>query len=352
VAKAPIHWSKVGESGVLIGMKFLLLVYRVFGRLGFRVCLYPVMSYYYLFRKEARQASEQYLRKIRPLLPKEQQTSLSSFRHFLMFGEILMDKLLVWMGRIRKEDVVFETPDTIKEIEINRRGGIIIATHLGNFEICSALANQLPDMQLTILVYTQHAVKFNTLMKRVAGNTDVEVMQVTDVSPATAMLFSERVNAGGYIVIAGDRTPVTGQERVSTVNFLGGLAPFPQGAFILAGLLKCPVYLMFCLKQQSQYHMYIEKFTDGLKFHDRKQRLRTLNNAVQEFADRLEHYCLKAPLQWFNFFPFWSGDQVEKAGHMLSVEGDNGIPQRDSFAPPRRSITGNDTGVHKWPKPK
>jgi predicted LPLAT superfamily acyltransferase len=347
VAEAPAHWSKIGESGILIGMKFLLLVYRVFGRLGFRVCLFPVMSYYYLFRKEARQASEQYLRKIRPLLPEKQQTSLSSFPHFLMFGEILMDKLLVWMGRISKQDVVFETPDTIKEIEIRRKGGIIIASHLGNFEICSSLANQIPNMHLTILVYTQHAEKFNTLMKRVAGNTDVEVMQVTDVSPATAMLFSERVNAGGYIVIAGDRTPVTGQARVSTVNFMGAPAPFPQGAFILAGLLKCPVYLMFCLKQQTQYHMYIEKFTEGLIFHDRKQRLQIINNAVQGFAGRLEHYCLKAPLQWFNFFPFWSSDQPGNADHLPSIENDNGRSSRNSFASTRRSITGNDTGVHK-----
>jgi len=347
VAETSVHWSKIGESGALIGMKILLLVYRIFGRLGFRVCLFPVMSYYYLIRKEARQASNQYLQKIRPLLPVERQASLSSYRHFLMFGEILLDKMLVWMGRIRKEDVVFETPDTIKEIEINRKGGIIIVSHLGNFEVCNALANQVPDMRLTILVYTQHAEKFNTMMKRVAGNTDVEIMQVTDVSPATAIIFSERINAGGYIVIAGDRTPVTGQARVSTVNFLGGLAPFSQGAFILAGLLKCPVYLLFCLKQQAQYHVYIENFTDCLKFHDRKQRLRTLNNAVQEFAARLECYCLKAPLQWFNFFPFWSSDHVGKVDHMPPIESDNGITQQDSFALPQRGNSGNDTGVHE-----
>lgn len=352
VAEASAHWSRISESGALIGMKLLLMVYRIFGRLGFRVCLFPVMSYYYLIRREARQASNQYLRIIRPLLPVERQASLSTYRHFLMFGEILLDKLLVWMGRISKEDVVFETPDTIKEMENNRRGGIIIVSHLGNFEVCNALANQVPSMRLTILVYTQHAEKFNTLMKRVAGNMDVEIMQVTDVSPATAMIFSERVNAGGYIVIAGDRTPVTGQARVSTVNFLGGLAPFPQGPFILAGLLKCPIYLLFCLKQQTQYHIYIEKFTDCLNFYDRKQRLRTLNNAVQEFADRLEHYCLKAPLQWFNFFPFWSSDHVEKTDQMPLTESDNGISQQDSFAPPQRGTTGNNTGVHKWSKPK
>ena len=76
--------------------------------------------------------------------------------------------------------------------------------------------------------------------------------------------------------------------------------------FILAGLLKCPIYLMFCLKQQAQYHVYFELFCERLEFRNRKERLQTLDNVVQEYASRLGHFCLKAPMQWFNFFPFWS----------------------------------------------
>jgi len=299
------HWSRIGESGTVLGMKFMLMIFRVFGPRGFRLLLYPVMVYYYLSQPEARAASKQYLQQISHYLPEDERAGLSSFRHFVMFGEILMDKLLVWMGKILRDDVEFETPDTISKIETERKGGIIIVSHLGNFEVCSALANRVPNLKLTILIYTQHAEKFNRLMKRVSGKTDVEIMQVTDISPVTAMILSERVNAGGYVVIAGDRTPVTGQKRVSRVRFLGREAPMPQGAFVLAGLLKCPVYLMFCLKQQDRYHVYVEQFARKLEFSNRKKRLETLDDAVQKFALRLEFYCLKAPLQWFNFFPYW-----------------------------------------------
>ena len=83
----------------------------------------------------------------------------------------------------------------------------------------------------------------------------------------------------------------------------------PQGAFILAGLLKCPVYLMFCLKLDEKYHIYIELFSEKIAFH-RKQRNQMINEAVQQYAARLEHYCMKAPLQWFNFFPFWCDDSA------------------------------------------
>ncbi|EKG30148.1 hypothetical protein Pav631_4647 [Pseudomonas avellanae BPIC 631] len=26
------------------------------------------------------------------------------------------------------------------------------------------------------------------------------------------------------------------------------------------------------------------------------------------YAERLGHYCLEAPQQWFNFYPFWKSD--------------------------------------------
>lgn len=304
MAKKASHWSRTAEAGTVLGMKFMLLVYRILGRQGFKVILWPVMAYYYLIQKDARKASQEYLGRLASDEPENKDNNLSSFRHFMMFGETLLDKFLVWMGHITAKDVVFETPGVIHRIDRDARGGVIIVSHLGNTEVCSALAHQLPDIRLTILVYTKNAEKFNTLMRKVNGSARIEMLQVTEMSPATAMIMAERVDAGEYVVIAGDRTPVTGQDRVSKVDFLGRKAPLPQGAFILAGLLKCPVYLMFCIKQSDRYHIYCELFSERLKF-SRKSRLEDIDSAVQRYAQRLEHYCRKAPLQWFNFFPFW-----------------------------------------------
>lgn len=294
----------MSEAGTIMGMKALLWAYKIFGLTGFRLILLPVMTYYYCRRRNARQASQQFLQQISPYLPKEQSLSLSTFRHFLMFGEIILDKFLAWMGEILKQDVIFEMPEVLEQIENSQRGGIIIMSHLGNMEVCSAFADQLPDISLTLLVYTQHAEKFNSLMSRLNNSSRIKLLEVTEMTPATAMILSERVEAGEYIVIAGDRTPVTGQSRISMVNFLGRKAPMPQGAFILAGLLTCPIYLMFCLKQQNQYHIYVELFSQQLTYA-RKQRQEIIDNAVQRYADRLAFYCVKSPLQWFNFYLFW-----------------------------------------------
>lgn len=302
------HWSRVAESGTIIGMQILLFFYRVFGRWGFRLGLFPVISYYYLTRREARKASQYYLTRLTQSYP--QLGKLSSFRHFLMFADVLLDKLLAWMGHIQLSDIRFHSDGEFEKALELQRGGIIVVSHLGNTEVCNALAHQQPNLKLTLLVYTQHAEKFNALMKKVGDNTQIEMYQVTEMTPTFAMMMAERVEAGEFLVIAGDRTPVTSQQRVSTVNFLGKPAALPQGAFLLASLLKCPVYLMFCLKQDTIYHIYTERFSGKLSF-PRKQRHDLLTVTVQQYADRLAHYCHIAPLQWFNFYPFWQASSTQ-----------------------------------------
>ncbi|MNT62497.1 hypothetical protein D3C71_1668420 [compost metagenome] len=61
---------------------------------------------------------------------------------------------------------------------------------------------------------------------------------------------------------------------------------------------------MFGLKQQGRLNVYFEPFADPLSL-PRQQRQQALQDAVDRYAARLEHYCLLAPLDWFNFFDFW-----------------------------------------------
>ena len=98
--------------------------------------------------------------------------------------------------------------------------------------------------------------------------------------------------------------PVNSQQRVAKVSFLGEAALFPQGPIILAALLKCPVYTVFCLKQQGRHVIYFDHFSDRLEF-PRKTREQAMQQIIQRYAERLQAYCLEEPLQWFNFFDFW-----------------------------------------------
>ncbi|MBV1915854.1 MAG: glycosyl transferase [Pseudomonadales bacterium] len=312
MADSEKHWSKVGEAGSMLGMKLLLLCYRLFGRTVFRLFLTPVMVYFYFVRKDERQASKQYLNKIKPFLTESQYKKLNSFRHFMSFGDQLLDTFLVWKGLLGQGSVIFETPSVVERMgdETHGKGGIIVVSHLGNIEVCNALIQKFPSIRLTLLVYTQHAERYNAVVDKSDDGSGVDILQVSDMSPATGMILADRIERGELIIISGDRTPVSDNGRISDVTFLGDTAPMPQGAFIIASLLKCPVYLIFCLKQQEKYHVFAELFSESLECK-RKDRKVEIDKAVQRYADRLEYYCIKEPLQWFNFFPFWNTTDTE-----------------------------------------
>ena len=152
-----------------------------------------------------------------------------------------------------------------------------------------------------MLVHTAHAQRFNRLLQRLDPLAAVELVQVTGMGPATAMMLAERVAAGGFVAIVGDRTPVQGGRSV-TADFLGHRAPFPIGAYVLAAALGCPVYTMACLHQGEGYRVAFEQFAERIVL-PRGSRDAALAEQAQRFARWLELQVIQSPLDWFNFFP-------------------------------------------------
>jgi len=300
------HWAQLEERGIIWGMQLLVKVYLLLGRQVLQFFLYPVVSYYWLINRAGRQASRQYLQRVSAYLPEQglQGSNYDSYRHFISFANAIIDKLAVWSGSITLQDIDYKGREAIAEHLSQRHGLLILGSHLGNLEVLRAIASLRKDVTLNVLVHTKHAEKFNALLKRHATTSRVNLMQVTDTNAATAMLLQDKIDAGELVVIAADRIPVTGHDRVTSAAYLGCPALFPQGPFILAALLKCPVYTLFCLKHLDRYTIYFDWFSDGLTL-PRKNREASLARYAQEYADRLQHYCLKEPLQWFNFYDFW-----------------------------------------------
>lgn len=301
------HWAQMEERGIIWGMQALLKIYLWFGRGVLQIFLYPVVSYYWLINRKGRRASRNYLQRVSAYLPENSlRTGLyGSYLHFISFANAIIDKLAAWSGAITLKDVDHYGREAIQEHVSRGQGLLILGSHLGNLEVGRVIAYLGKKVTVNVLVHTKHAEKFNTLLNRYAEAGRMNLLQVTEINSATAMLLQDKIEAGELVVIAADRTPVSGQSRVSRAEFLGEAAMFPQGPFILASLLKCPVYTLFCLKRRDRHVIYFDHFSDAVTL-PRKQREEALQRYAQDFADRLQQYCLKEPLQWFNFYDFWT----------------------------------------------
>jgi predicted LPLAT superfamily acyltransferase len=302
------HWASIGESTFVGGVWFLYGVYRLFGRLPFRLCLYPVVFFYWLTRPQARAASLEYLRRLqaeRNVFTRKA-TWWLSLQHFVCFAETLLDKTLAIGGHYPSQRLQFEGREAILEDLQAGRGGVIITAHLGCLELLQATATLRPGLKINILVHTAHAQRFNRILSRINPDSHVQLLQVTEFSAPTAIMLADRVAAGELVAIAGDRVPVTG-DRVLMLPFLGKPAAFPAGPYLMASLLACPVYLLACLHDGEGYRARIHKLAERVTL-PRASRMTAMSAYAGGFVSWLEAQLRESPLDWFNFYPFW--DQV------------------------------------------
>nr|WP_310616876.1 glycosyltransferase [Pantoea cypripedii] len=307
------HWSSTPERRGQWGLRFMLWLYRRAGRLPFVLLLWPVVALYWLSGRRARTASQQWLARVRHCAQQQNQVlpaPLSSYRHFLRFGDSMLDKVASWRGDLRwGRDIDFASGAEAVIRAAEGQGHLILASHLGDIEACRAMAKQVSGLVINALVFTDNAQRFRTVLESIAPQAGVNLMPVTDIGPDTAILLQQKLDAGEWVAIVGDRTAVHrqrgGERRVIWSDFLGLPAPFPQGPFLLAAALRCPVLLMFALREQGRLRVHCEAFASPLVL-PRATRQQALQQTVDRYARRLQHYAFLAPLDWFNFYDFWT----------------------------------------------
>lgn len=299
------HWSRLAERGSGLGLRFVFVCQRMLGRHATRVLLYPIVLYFYLSSARARSASRTYLLRLqqarRPDLGIDWKTI---FRHFYAFAASGLDKLVAWSGRLDHASVKFPQREAFEQLLASGKGAVLVGAHLGNLEMTRALASDKRIAKINAVVYTDHAQRFSRILAHANADFGANLIQVSSLGPDTAILLKEKVENGELLVIVGDRTPPADNGRVVEADFLGAMAPFAVGPWILASLLDCPVYLFFCLPQDDGYCLHFEPFAERIEL-PRKDRQSALEAYVQRYADRLADYCAIAPLQWFNFFDYW-----------------------------------------------
>lgn len=301
LAPRALHWAALDEFSFVAGMRLLFWLCRIAGRWPVRLMLYPILLWYFFSQPAARLASRDYLERVRSAGYGEK---LGVLRHFAAFAESILDKMLLWSGLFDVDSVEHHGQSLIAAEIARKRGALLICCHLGNLDLCRVLSRHLAGFKMTALIHTKHAQRFNRLLAQLNADSQLNLMQVTELTPATAVLLGEKVARGEFVAIAGDRIPVSAKPRVVSARFFGAPAPFPVGPYVLASLLQCPVYLVFTLRRGRASEIHFELFRESICL-PRRERERALAELAADYAGRLENYCRRTPLQWFNFYQFW-----------------------------------------------
>ncbi|MDO5054174.1 glycosyl transferase family 2 [Pasteurella oralis] len=299
------HWAKQQERGTAFFLMLTRWIVKYLPLPLIRFTTFWVVLYFFLTSRRNRLHIAQYQQKLQAFFPDIRLPKWAVFRQFLAFGEAITDRFAVWQKQICYNDLIIDDADNLyADMNSNGRGQILLCSHFGNIEICRALvgSGHHANFRLNVLVHSRHAEAFNKALVE-AGADELPLIQVEDLNAQKMLELAERVERGEWIAIAADRIPVRGDKTVQA-DFLGMPADFPQGAWLLAALLKAPINSVFCTKQHSVYHLKLRRFS-GVISGRGKAREQNIQKAVQQYADLLAKECAKSPLLWFNFYDFW-----------------------------------------------
>ncbi|ASK26395.1 LpxL/LpxP family acyltransferase [Neisseria chenwenguii] len=303
--KTESHWAAQQERGSRFFLRLTTLMVRCLPASLMNPCIWFVTAYFYLTAPAPRRNIRLYQTRLQAAFPDAVLPRRAAvFRQFAAFGRAVCDRFAVWQHKIRYENLLIDDAGGVSVLLDNPqgRGRIFACSHLGNTEICRALVSHHRRFTLNVLVHSRHAAAFNEALEN-AGADKIRLIQVTDLDAALMMELNRRIDAGEWLAVAADRVPVRGEKTVA-VDFLGHRAQMPQGAWLLAALLKTPVYTLFCIRENGRYRLSTRLFLENTdwKYGERAARVA---EAAQRFADEMAAECAKNPLQWFNFYRFW-----------------------------------------------
>lgn len=299
-------WLYKREKGSTYAIKFLLILYDLFGQSLIKFFIPIIVFYYYIFNTQVRSNSNEYISIYKKYCDLKGLSSqkINAFLHLREFAFTLLDKFSVWKKKIKLSDIDQQSIDKIEKITQYKQGAVFISSHYGNVEIARAIGNHL-GVKFSALIYTKNSKKLNSIMKDIDPSYKQNVIAVEDFNPAVALNLNTRLMKGEWLFCMGDR--ITTAKEVKNLNgqLLGADVQLPLGPFLLPYLNDVCAYSFHCYKIKDKYFFDIVE----LECHIEKNKMnrdRILECYAKQYLSQLETLILKDPLQWFNFYKFWN----------------------------------------------
>ncbi|EES4408712.1 glycosyltransferase family 2 protein, partial [Escherichia coli] len=118
------------------------------------------------------------------------------------FGNAMLDKIASWRGELQLGRDVLFAPGAEAALDVrDPRGKLLLASHLGDVEVCRALAKIQGYKTINALVFSENAQRFKQIMQEMAPQAGINLMPVTDIGPETAILLKEKLDNGEWVAI-------------------------------------------------------------------------------------------------------------------------------------------------------
>ena len=257
---------------------------------------------YFFFRSPRRNASVQLYRVIFPDRGPGYHL-YCAWRQFHSFAGTYADRIEIYANK----GAIPSAQGREKMIEEGRKGagGIILISHMGNYEVAVRAFQEL-GFRLLIIMGEKEARQVAREQREtlIAQGVRIHVATAQDGSPFGGLEALKFMREGGVVSLAGDLV-WTDQRSLVPVKFFGRDVGLPVGPHLLAFVSGAPMFILFTFREAKGRHRIILSDPRHVTASSRSERRAAIQASAQDYADALETMVRRHPFQWYIFEPFF-----------------------------------------------
>jgi len=281
----------------------LIFLTRVFGTWVFGLAAQAIAAGYFCFAPRRVAVGVRFYRALFP-----QRSRLypywCTWKQFRNFTSVYLDRYrLQERGDIRHTSEGF---DHLTRALDSGTGGIVLMSHLGNWEIAAYIMQQKrPHLPLLLFMGKRAADHIDRIQKGELQERGIRVIAIEKNEQAAFDLLEglRFIQEGGIVSMTGDQVWGADQRAVR-VTMLGHEVALPETPHLLAMLSGAPLLMFFTHRVgRGRYHLKIHPPLTIEKV-PRRRREETIRRSAQAYADLLEAQVRAHPFEWYHFEPF------------------------------------------------
>lgn len=284
-----------GKSrGAVAGYRIFIFLIKNLGIKSAYLLLYFVAFYFLLFSYQGTKSSYYYFHQ--RLGFSKLNSIWKVYKSYFVFGQTIIDKVVISSGIKNKFTFEHDGGEAIVELLKEKKGGILISAHVGNFEIADYFFNEIDvNSQINLVTTDNEHRAIKDYLESISLKNNLKFIIVNE-DLSHIFEINNALNNNELVCFTGDR--YFEGNKVLTENLLGKSAKFPGGTFLLGSRLNVPVLFVYVMKETNKhYHLYTRKANF---------KKRDAQDLLKSYTQSIEWILKKYPYQWFNYFDFWN----------------------------------------------
>src|SRR5690606_33801293 len=128
---AMTQWTRKAERGSAWLIHLIAWLARTVGRPACRLLLYPIVAYFVVTDPAARQASKEFLQRVRGRHSRLRDV----FSHLYCFAATLLDRVYMAAGEFDRFELEIEGLALLEQAQEAGHGCVLLGSHLGSFDL-------------------------------------------------------------------------------------------------------------------------------------------------------------------------------------------------------------------------